>query len=417
MRKVSEIRRALGRIPEALLHFDPARDQSGDAPGTRVIRVWGHPDESDQGTWLTESPELTYQESGYHSLEWPDFEEVDLDPVFEIGPSAEESQPILGKHQLDEIRQSVLVHGTDALGHYLSFHVLGAQWGVYIRLSGIAYLIQDVLAKIPVSHELKAQLAFHAILNHELFHFATDYGIAQMEMLFAEPWWVPTRAHLRNANPGYLLVEEKLANAYMLRAFQAAKAPLRIRGKQEVLREFTMRQPEGYREGVLVRRRGTWDGILIELARAYGQHTRTASAQSLLWRSELGFDWPAQFPLWPKTNWRYCAIHLVDDSRRFGIPAGWLNLFVKLANVEESPEFKAKLGRYGRNIARAWERTKQKLCTHITRGCDFKQWGAGPDGIFSTRVDANFRAHLLRQQDPERWLAFDIGPHKAMGHG
>ena len=94
--------------------------------------------------------------------------------------------------------------------------------------------------------------------SHELFHFATDYAIAQTELMLQEPWWTPATRAIRSGVPNYCLVEEQLANAYMLKAFRSMKPALRLRGKQEALRRFTLLQPPGYRDGAKIGSR-QWD--------------------------------------------------------------------------------------------------------------------------------------------------------------
>src|SRR5262249_23694618 len=44
-----------------------------------------------------------------------------------------------------------LDHGMDAYGWYDSFHAPGLQWGIYIPVTGILFLIRDALSKLPGS--------------------------------------------------------------------------------------------------------------------------------------------------------------------------------------------------------------------------------------------------------------------------
>jgi hypothetical protein len=106
----------------------------------------------------------------------------DFDPVIEIGADVDETLPLLGGEAKEQIRRSILLHGMDALGWHVSLHVVRVQWGIYIPVTGIAYLMEDVLSKLTATRLTKAHLAFHAILNHELFHFETDYTVVQAEI-------------------------------------------------------------------------------------------------------------------------------------------------------------------------------------------------------------------------------------------
>ena len=60
-------------------------------------------------------------------------------------------------------------------------------------------------------------LAFRLIHQHEMFHFAADYALAQLEVLSGKPVWLPAREQLRDKMLGYRVHEEQLANAWMMR--------------------------------------------------------------------------------------------------------------------------------------------------------------------------------------------------------
>ena len=105
------------------------------------------------------------------------------------------------------------------------------------------------LAGLPVDLDRKVELAFHAILRHELFHFATDCMIANWELATRrEVYWKAKAAH-RNGS-GYVELEEALANAYMLRGFKWPTQALKQRGAYIALCEYCDKhQPAGYKEG------------------------------------------------------------------------------------------------------------------------------------------------------------------------
>jgi hypothetical protein len=307
-----------------------------------------------------------------------------------------------------------MLYGMDALGYYVSFHITGVQWGAYVLTSGIAYLIRNAFSSLSAPLTTKAQLAFHAILHHELFHFAVDYAVAQAELTHQDDWWLPAKTAFRRGTPNYCVIEEKLANAYMLKAFRMTKRELRLRGKQEALREFTKQQPTGYKDGWQVRRED-WERELKTLAWAYGEHTKFKEHPAL-WDHSLGYDWSAQFPIHPYIDWRYCPIHLVDDSHLLGVPSGWLNILSRLSVIQETEGFRNRLKKMSNVIRKAWDRTKSKLRMHITPNMDFKLWPREGPNIYSVRVNDNIRAHLKRISW-EDWEALSIGTHKEMGHG
>jgi hypothetical protein len=418
MKLVSSIRSGLSRIPGALQGFPPNEGYEG----IQEAVVSGHT----QTIWPGESGEPDAATSVPNDSQMEDEGNDDgfdldgighgFDPLLEIGAEIDDSFPGLDGEEGKKIQQSVKLHGMDALALYVSFHHPSLQWGIYVPVTGLAYLIRHAFGDLPASLTTKAHLAFHALLNHELFHFATDYAIAQAELDHQEPWYVPAKMGFRFDYPGYCVEEEQLANAYMLSAFRSMKPALRVKGKQAALQAFVKKQPPGYCDALNVRPQHL-GGLLENLAHRYGSYTTRGASHALLWNPDFGYDWAGKFPIRPRIDWRYCPIHLFDDSDRIGMPPGWLSLFSRLAAIHETDEFIKKIKTMAPPIQRAWERTKQKLAITITAGADFKKWPKGGDNLFSVRVNDNFRAHLLRQRESDGWLAIAIGNHKEMGHG
>lgn len=426
MKLISSIRKGLANIEGALTEFPPEPGYEGSQEAVRSI----------QTIWVGENPNLLPRYDlpmNSDAVLCEDDADDDvfgvdddifgtdgsdswLDPVFEIGADVDERFFGLGGDEGKKIRQSVQLHGMDALAWYVSFHRPGLQWGIYVPLSGLAYMMRNAFGELPIPLETKAHLAFHAALNHELFHFATDYAIAQAELDHQEPWYVPATTAFRMGTPSYCVEEERMANAYMLSAFRSMKPALRVKGKQAALRAFVGGQPVGYRNALNVRP-AHWDQLLDKLAGRYGSHAVKSARHPSLWNPHLGYDWQTRFPIRPRIDWRYCPIHLVNDSARIGLPPEWLSCFSQLSAIMETDEFRKKVGMLASPIQRAWERTKQKLGTAITPGADFKKWDKGGNDLFSVRVNDNFRAHLQRRKESDDWLAVAIGNHKEMGHG
>ena len=331
MKRIAEVRRGLATIPESTIDFPPEPVYPGYEPGVHAINtIWsgedGPPGESQLVPADRPDDTETDQSEGISEFE----------PVFEIGADLDETFPALNGSEGQAIHQNVLHHGIDALGAYLSFHVTGRQWGIYLPVSGLAYLVGRVFAPLRAPLEVKCHLAFHAILSHELFHFAADCVIAQAELVHGEPWWVPALNARLNGDPKYLVREEKLANAYMLRAFRTARPTLRVAGKQRALRDFTLQQPRGYKEAATVRPQD-WDRELARLADEYGRHSQKGASNSRLWNPALGYDWPGQFAIRPKIDWRYCPIHIIDDGARLRHPSRLDHILRPLGATARAP--------------------------------------------------------------------------------
>jgi hypothetical protein len=187
-----------------------------------------------------------------------------------------------------------------------------------------------------------------------------------------------------------------------------------VSGKQAALKAFVGRQPPGYRDALRFDA-NRWTSELQNLVYEYADNSGHVDDNPLLWG--WGFDWPSVFPVWPRIDWRDCAIHLVDDSARFGVPPGWLAFLSALSAIEESPKFLKQLSALGSRQREGWERAKRRASESLTTGHDFKPWPKGGKDVWSMRVDQGVRAHLLRDRATDRWVALEIGGHKAMGHG
>ena len=267
MKRISSIRNGLAEIEGALAALPPNPGYEGSEEAVHSART----------LWWAENPNLVSKYPDAIGTNASLEEEADdevfgvdggdrwFDPVFEIGAEVDERFPGLGGESGRKIQRSVELHGMEALGWYVPFHHPGLQWGVYIPVSGMGYLARHAFGGLRVPFATKIHLAFHAILNHELFHFATDYAMAQAELTHVEPWYVPAIRGMRATSPGYCVEEERLANAYMLSAFRSMKPALRVAGKQAALKDFVANQPEGNREALDVRS-SDWDGLLEELS-------------------------------------------------------------------------------------------------------------------------------------------------------
>lgn len=426
MKPVSKIRQDLRHITGALEHNPPESTYAGgeSAIASNLHTLWEGWNANEQ---LNDMPGLSEHsapledEEGYPS-DQDDFFGNSLgspsdafDPIFEFGSEAEQVLPSLGNEQDQRIKQAVQVHGIDALAWYVPFHYTGVQWGIYLPTSSLVYLANEVFGSLPTTPLTRIHLAFHSMLNHELFHFATDYTIAQAELEHQEPWFVPASQEFTQHLPNYLALEEQLANAYMLTAFRTMKPALKVKGKQAALKEFVKTQPEGYRDALKVRP-PMWPSLLEDLAHSYGSTRPNSKEHPFLWKSYGGYEWSKRFPISPRINWRYCPIHLYNDSQRFDLPSEWLKFYSRLEVIDESEKFLKSLKKQPQNIQRAWDRTKTKLRSSLSGGADFKKWPKGGENIYSARVNNSYRVHFKQGPEDNRWEAIQIGNHKEMGH-
>jgi len=404
MKPISIVRREISRIDGALYDVEPERHDPGLQEG--VASLWLAAEEIMTGTPSNEK--FGGDEDDTDADEAPAIEEM-----LEYGPIMDEAQIVraLEGPEGKQLEQSVLVKGVDGLAWYVNFHVKGAQWGVYIPTSGLAYMMVRVFGRLPVNSDTKMKIAFRALHQHELFHFAVDYMSAQWEAITGHACHRPARA-LKDSVAGYILREEELANAHMIRSLRGGSAALKVRGRSEALRLFTRRQPAGYQDAERSTRRVAFDAGCEALARDY---------VSKISGIELGFiggvDLLRIYPLSPAIDWRYCPIHIIHDERRLNIPPVDLGLFSNIATIVENEHFKTQFPALPSAIQEAWIRKKQMLAvTTAAKGLDFKFWERrGTEKVYSIRLSANYRAHLA--YSGVQWAAIGVGTHAAMGHG
>jgi hypothetical protein len=332
------------------------------------------------------------------------------DVIFEVPPKLTDADVFeaLGEGA-GELKRLVQIKGADALGWYLTFHQRAAQHGIYLPIEGIATLAVGALGQLALPIERRLEIAFHAILRHELFHFEADCMAANWELaLGRRVYW---RAKDESGDlPGYKGLEEALANAYMLRGLRHPGGALRnSRGSYDALKAFCELQPPGYRDGPLyaTSRAQYADGCRTLSVKATSAGEWVVPAQAL----DTLIFYPNPFQI----DWSRCPI-LVHDRlgilKTLGIG---LDFFEKITGVVESLSFLRDLRRHGRDLEGKWSRRKERFALSVGR--EAERWRPGGPNCYSVRIDDNFRAHLSRDAANGSWTAESIGDHKSMGHG
>ena len=400
---VEDIRRIIKNIPGAIVETPAELGQQGNVEGR--VTLW-------DGM------------NSYSKLQAPDaYEDEDpqsgnvpqADELIEFGP---ERDPREVKRALDsgvgeDIRRSVLKKGVDALAFYFPFHQRGTQWGIHIYATSLLYMAEKVFDHLPVDFDVKLRLSFRALHQHELFHFAVDYVTSQFEGILADPVYAPARSRLRDATAGYIVLEEELANAHMIRAMRGGHKDTRVKSRTSALRQFVEMQPAGYIDGgnstsiaVFEKRSSELVQKHLETSEGYGDFLPAVDLFRL-------------FPFNPHIDWRYCPIHIVHDEHRLAIDPLALGLFQRVCAIQETSSFQRRCEGLPEQIRKKWKKTKEKIGqTTALPGLDFKPWRDVREGrMYSVRVDKGYRAHLLYSGQPLSWSAIEIGTHKELGHG
>jgi hypothetical protein len=170
-----------------------------------------------------------------------------------------------------------------------------------------------------------------------MFHFASDYATAQLEILSGKPVWVPARDTLRDKDLGYRLHEEQLANAWMMRSLWRGRNSLRLKGRSEAVKGFVRLQPAGYKDAPKVTRSDKFFSEVDRLVRETAQAS-CAFKQELLYH----LDGVQLIPFRPYLDWQACPVHVVHDEQRLNIPPFDIDLLRLAEGVRETEAFKTK---------------------------------------------------------------------------
>ena len=416
MQTISEIRRHLASVPGAMEYGEGVLDKLvGEAPGISIAQmVWGnkerHFDDGEEqpipARYLDE-PEKDSDEILQKPIELSD------QLIFETPPDIEldKARSILGGEKGIGVHNKVRQRGIEALAYYIPFHQTFVQWGIYLPESSIHHLAFEVFGGLKTTAEVKLRLAFQALHAHELFHFAAEYMAAQIEFFANEALFLRKIRDDKSRPLRYDALEERSANAHMLRVLRYGSKGRRVNGAYKAMCAFVETMPEGYRDGRSFVSAQRFAETSRKLAEEY--HTRLQSRYFA-----HGADLLKLFPFEPGIDWRYCPIHTVPDSNESGLPPLGIRFIQRVDPVFEVPGFLKSLQRLPQNISNAWSTTKNKLATSAQLpGLDFKKWPPLGSDWYSVRVTASVRAHLRFDKSGHLWHAEKIGGHKELGHG
>jgi hypothetical protein len=400
MEKIEDIRRALRDIDGTSISVPPEASTFGAHPGLRTL--WDPRDKFfDKGeTVLPRHNDIN---------EDKDSDRRAFDEIFEYGAEIDTDlfDNVMGGDAGNEIKTSLMVKGVDALAFYVPFHVRGGQWGIYIPVSSIAYMMTNVFKNIDAAPIDLMRMSIRAMHQHELFHFAVEYAFSQCELLTEKSVYKELITKMNDPQLGYRGIEEGLANANMIRSFWGRS----VKGKTAALKSFVKMQPAGYNTAHEFTNRNIYERRCSDYISMY-YHFITGI------KTDIGIDGYNLLPPHP-IDWSFCPVHIINDDIRLNFDPSLIDFFAYVNQLHESEKFKKQLKKLSSQIQQMWTRTKTKLAHDATAsGLDFKQWEKNQDSvIYSVRVNRNFRAHLEYKRIQKYWLCLNIGDHKSMGHG
>lgn len=402
---VRAIRSALDEIPGAILDEPPQPEDVGAGSDPATV-VWTY----DIGATAVGLETLDASTDD-------DFDEGISDApavIFEVPPAVTDNdvERVLGEDRTRELLGLHRIRGVDALGWYVTFHQRKVQHGIHIPFEGVLWLAVNGLGGVPLSLERRVELAFHAILRHEIFHFEADCMTANWELATGVSVYWKSRGH-RNEN-GYIESEEALANAYMLRGFKHPTRRLANNaGTYGALKRFCEQQPAGYEDGP--RYAVGLRAYLEECRYLSGMYHEVSGAY---WEAPHAFDTLLLYPDPMRIDWTRCPIIFTDAHNLQGLLGIRVSLFPAVTGIEETAAFRKKLKKVDVKRQRLWIKRKEQLGRSTAlSSLDFKQWKLGGRDCYSVRVDGNYRVHLRHDRSDARWFAVEIGEHKRMGHG
>lgn len=414
---ISYIRKALEQVPGALRYDDPYTDERGSG-AEPAIAVWvSDPDRQRAVRGATDSSPGKELDAGPISSE----SMADEPAVgFEIPPKLTEAEleAALGD-EAAKIHQLSQLTGLDAYGWYTTFHQRRLQHGVHIPIEGILSFAVHAFGELKLPLKRKAQLAFQAILRHEIFHFSVDCMIANWELAIGASVFWEGKDRYRNEQ-GCVPLEEGLANAYMLRGFKHPSRELsNSGGAYEALKRFCKHLPAGYRDAEqYVKTRGDYGRLdsyfdaCCELSAAY------RDAANPTWRPPDELDPLLFYPDVIRIDWTRCPVIIRDEQGlcdALGIDVAY---FQAVSEIEETARFARVFKKLDKGIQEQWRTSVRKLALSTSlSGLNFQPWKNDGADYYSVNVGGNYRAHLRYDRTESKWYAEAIGNHKEMGHG
>lgn len=169
------------------------------------------------------------------------FEDIDVGlPPEEIEKRQylEPSEPV-GSDNMRSSIEEIKERGIEAIAVYVPYH-LSRRWGIYIfweKLNGLVYYISKHLLRIPFNEAFIS--CERAVVEHECFHFQTEYSATIIETITAKPSYL---SYFQSSRP-YDVDEEAIANAWMLSSRSGKIAKIR-----HVMQKICDISPPGYRD-------------------------------------------------------------------------------------------------------------------------------------------------------------------------
>ena len=306
-----------------------------------------------------------------------------------------------------DLDASVAARGVEALAWYHPFHLSANEWGIYVPNTSVYYCAERWFSS-RISRSRRASLALKVLLDHEVIHHACEYAVAQLELLFRAPCWAPACDKLRKAKLEWFNDEEALANANSVRQLAAFEP----RTVVDRLHQSLLQSPAGYRDfPSALSDEGFRDHVLEVLRHNAGIPAIDLQTGFL----DPAFDALVVFPELDDAK-ASCRIHLIDDSRQFGLPPLVPRLITCIPHIVETKQFLNMLRKLEVRRQEEWQHMKMALANAVPSYPKFKKLKGQLQELWGLYLNDGFRVNM-RPAANGVWEAVKIGTHAATGHG
>jgi hypothetical protein len=355
---------------------------------------------------------------------WPDFAD-EFDDVIDNPPESDNGQlfpyrdistrdrvidrmtgaltvPGLSDDEKDLIEGGIRSRGFEAIAFYKSKRFENrrpfvGRWGIFYINEGLFHVAWQISQTYPGYADPRA-LARDFLRVHEHFHFQADIQTLMLEAIQRKHLYIPTRQRFRRARSHF--VEESIANR---QAYNWAKQ-MSV-GLEEFARDFMLCQPNAYARFLepVADLTGEWVANVLD-----GQPPKSLPRYDLApWVQSI----PKEF-----LRRSLCPEWVIYPKKL----SDWIDpacITPPVNEIVDGDKVVKALAKKLRNIRQPWESTKTKLrINKDIPGLNFKPWKPHGPRCYSVKVDEGNRAHL-ENLGSGKWLAYEIGGHKELGHG
>lgn len=302
----------------------------------------------------------------------------------------------------DLVEGGIRSRGFEAIAFYKSKRFQNrrpfvGRWGIFYINEGLSHVAWQISQTYPGYADPRT-LARDFLRAHEHFHFQADIQTLMLEATQGKHLYIPTRQRFRRARSHF--VEESIANR---QAYDWAKR-MSV-GLEEFARDFMLCQPNAYARFLepIADLTGEWVANVLD-----GQPAKSLPRYDLApWVQSV----PKEFMR------RSLCPEWVIFPRKLG---DWIDpacITPPVSEIVDDDKVVKILTKKLRKLQEPWENTKTKLRINKDMpGLNFKPWKPHGPRCYSVKVDEGNRAHL-ENLGGGKWLAYEIGGHKELGHG